>query len=64
MVHFIYEDWLNADDLLLLSPTVSGLQSLLDICGQFAEDNYCHLWSLDVPRKCVNLVNSAWWCVI
>ena len=28
-----------ADDIVLLSPTVSGLQSMLDMCGRFAEDN-------------------------
>ena len=29
-----------ADDIVLLSPTVSGLQSMLDVCGGFAEDNF------------------------
>lgn len=28
-----------AYDIMLLSPTVDGLQAMLDVCGQFAEEN-------------------------
>ena len=28
-----------ADDIMLLLPTVNGLQTMLDVCGQFAKEN-------------------------
>ena len=27
-----------ADNIMLLLPTVNGLQTMLDVCGQFAEE--------------------------
>ena len=37
-----------ADELLLISPTVCGLQNMLDVCSKFGTNNHDMIWN---PQK-------------